>query len=419
ATLYSKVVGEDHASYWSGVYKVGRFLSAIFDTLTVAMVFLIGRRIAGRRAGLYAAMIAALTPMAIQLAHFWTTDSWLTFFVLMTIWLLLRAMDEGSRKSFILAGISFGLAMATKGSVFTLAGLVAVAIVLAAWQRRDEFDRLIETIAWAIERAMLAAFASVFAFAIFEPYALWQPDVYVDQLLNQSHIISGSFDVPFTRQYIGTLPIAYQIEQVVRWGWGPVAGVLIFVGAFVLSKRLIRHPDPAGLLLIAWFVGYGIVIAVPETKFLRYLAPLIPVFALMAGLAIEAIADWFSRRNLKRMAVAVPAVLLLGVAFWTAAFMNVYAGTHPRIAASEWIYANVPPGSVIQSEYWDDSLPLNLNASLNANAYSYTWDGFDFYAAPPAPEAANAIFEQISQVDYIIMSSNRVSSAMPQSPWRY
>ncbi|MEZ4496671.1 MAG: hypothetical protein R2845_07810 [Thermomicrobiales bacterium] len=70
ATLYSKVVGEDHASYWSGVYKVGRFLSAIFDTLTVAMVFLIGRRIAGRRVRLYAAMIAGITPMAIQLAHF-------------------------------------------------------------------------------------------------------------------------------------------------------------------------------------------------------------------------------------------------------------------------------------------------------------------------------------------------------------
>ncbi|MEZ4496672.1 MAG: hypothetical protein R2845_07815 [Thermomicrobiales bacterium] len=196
----------------------------------------------------------------------------------MTIWLLLRAMDEGSRKSFILAGISFGLAMATKGSVFTLAGLVAVAIVLAAWQRRDEFDRLIETIAWAIERAM-PAIASVLAFAIFEPYALWQPDVYIDQLLNQSRIISGTFDVPFTRQYIGTLPIAYQIEQVVRWGWGPVAGA-VFVGALVLAKRLIRRPDPAGLLLIAWFVGYGIIIAVPETKFLRYLAPLIPVFAI-------------------------------------------------------------------------------------------------------------------------------------------
>lgn len=331
----------------------------------------------------------------------------------------MRAMDDGSRKAFILAGLSFGLAMATKGSVFTLAALVAVAIVLAAWQRRHEFTRWLDAAIWGFERAALAGIVSLVAFAIFEPYALIQPDVYIDQLMNQSRIIRGTFDVPFTRQYIGTTPILYQIEQLVRWGYGPVAGVLVFVGAAVLGRRLISKPDPAGLLLIAWFVGYGVVIALPETKFLRYLAPLIPVFALLAGIAIEAIADWFARRDWKRLAVATPAVLLIGAALWTAAFMNVYAAPHPRIAASEWIYANVPPGSVIQSEYWDDALPLNLSSTLNASSFSYTWAGFDFYHDPPAPEAADAIFEQIGKVDYIVLSSNRVISAMPQSPWRY
>jgi YYY domain-containing protein len=237
--------------------------------------------------------------------------------------------------------------------------------------------------------------------------------------MNQSRIIRGTFDVPFTRQYIGTTPILYQIEQLVRWGYGPVAGILIFLGAAVLVQRLVRRPDPAGLLLIAWFIGYGVIIALPETKFLRYMAPLIPVFAILAGIAIEAIAAWFARRQLPKLAIATPAVLLIGAALWTAAFMNVYTGPHPRIAASEWIYANVPPGSVIQSEYWDDSLPLNLSPTLNASSYSYSWDSFDFYHDPPAPEAADAIFEQLQSVDYIVLSSNRVMSAMPQSPWRY
>ncbi|MCC6705167.1 MAG: glycosyltransferase family 39 protein, partial [Thermomicrobiales bacterium] len=418
-TLMTKATGENWSSYWGNIYKVGRFLSAVFDTLTVLLVYLIGKRVAGRRAALFAAAIAGLTPMAIQLAHFFTTDSWLTFFVSLTIWLCLRAMESGDRRSFLIAGASFGLAMASKGSVFTLAGLVAVAILIAAWQRRRKLGGVVNGLFWCAERAALAALAALVTFAMFEPYALVQPDVYIDQLMNQSRIIRGTFDVPFTRQYIGTTPILYQIEQVVRWGYGPVAGLLIFIGAAVLGRRLIARPDPAGLLLLAWFVGYGMVIALPETKFLRYLAPLIPVFALLAGIAIEAIADWCARRNWKRLAVAAPAVLLLGAGLWTAAFMNVYAGAHPRIAASEWMYANVPPGSVIQSEYWDDALPLNLSPTLNANAYSYTWASFDFYHSPPAPEAANAIFEQLGKVDYIVMSSNRVASAMPQSPWRY
>jgi YYY domain-containing protein len=83
------------------------------------------------------------------------------------------------------------------------------------------------------------------------------------------------------------------------------------------------------------------------------------------------------------------------------------------------MYANVAPGSVIQAEYWDDALPLSISPTHNASAFSYSWASFDFYHDPPAPEAADNIFAQIGKVDFVVMSSNRVSSAMPQSPWRY
>lgn len=416
----SKITGDNWSSYSGKLYQVGRFLSAIFDTLTVLIVFFIGRRVRSNAVGLAAAAVAAMTPMAIQLAHFFTTDSWLTFFVSLTLLLSMRAIDSGRRRSFLLCGIGFGLAMATKGSVFTLSGVVAVAVFYAAWVRREQFETWLETAAWIAERGCLALLGALGAFAIFEPYALVRPSTYVDQIRNQSDIIRGTFDVPFTRQYIGTTPVLYQIEQVVRWGYGPVAGALIALGTIVMARALFKKPNSAIFMLLAWLAGYGLVIAIPETKFLRYLAPLIPVFAVLAGLAVISIRDWLARRNWHIVARMAPAVLLIGVGFWTAAFMNVYAQTNPRIEASQWMYTNVPAGSVLSSEYWDDSLPLDLSPALNAGAYGFTWTTFDMYAnGETASDTADTIYNNLSSVDYIVMSSNRIIDSVESSPWRY
>src|SRR6185369_10445149 len=57
------------------VHRVGRSWSALFRLLSIVVVFLIGRRLYGRRVGLLAALFLALSALPIQLAHFFTVDS--------------------------------------------------------------------------------------------------------------------------------------------------------------------------------------------------------------------------------------------------------------------------------------------------------------------------------------------------------
>ncbi len=414
----SKLTGDDWSTYGGKVRFVGRFLSALLDTLTALVVYFIGRRLFSRRVGLLAATIAALTPMAIQLAHFFTTDSWLTFFVALCLLWSIEAATTGSKRWFALAGLGFGLAMATKGSVFTLGFIVLFAILLDAVRPSDR-ERQGDPVLRAGARVLLAAATALAAFALFEPYALARPGVYIDNIVTQSNIVRGIFDVPFTRQYIGTTPVVYHLEQVVRYGYGPIAGLLVVVGVGILALRLARVRDAGLAVLMAWFAGYGLVVALPETKFLRYLAPLMPVFALAAGVAIDAVIGGLRAMSARVLAPLAAAILLVGVAGWTVAFMRVYTDPHPRIAASEWIYTNVTPGSVLSGEYWDDFLPLDLGPGANPGTYQYTWFEFDLYGDRPPTTVAQHLYEGLEQADYIVISSNRVMAGMAQSPWRY
>jgi YYY domain-containing protein len=419
ASALSKITGHDWSSYYTNVYKVGRFLSALFDTLTVLMVFIIGRHVFSRRVGLIAAVVAAAAPMSIQLAHFYTTDSWLTFFVAVTLYCTIRAAETGLTRWFAISGVAFGLAMASKGSVFALAWLVAVAILFDAIMRVHDRESSMTAIFAMIEHSCASFIGWLVAFAIFEPYALPRPNTYIEQIETQSRIVRGIFDVPFTRQYVGTTPVLYQAEQFVKWGFGPVAGILALVGAIILVKKFLGAPDAGKTIILAWLLGYGLIVALPETKFMRYLAPLIPIFALTAGVAFDGIWNWLRRVGNVRLATVGGVAILVGIGLWTTAFMSVYASEHPRIAASKWVYANVPAGSTLSAEDWDDTLPLDLGPGLNPSDNQYGWATFDLYTDREPSEAADHIYSLLEEADYIIIASNRVMSAMPNSPWRY
>ena len=70
--------------YWSqnviGMTMVGRFLSALLATLSIPLVYLLGKSLWNKTVGVLAAFFLACTPLAIQLAHFYTTESILVFF---------------------------------------------------------------------------------------------------------------------------------------------------------------------------------------------------------------------------------------------------------------------------------------------------------------------------------------------------
>jgi YYY domain-containing protein len=417
--LLTQVTGNNWQSYDDGLRLVGRTLSAVFDTLTVLLVFFLGARLGGRTAGLIGGALYATAPAAIQLAHFFTTDAWLAFFVTLTLSLAIRAAEWGTPVTFCAAGAGFGLALATKASVPALALPILAALAWDGWERRVLGASPRQIGLAALERGLSAGLWAFVAFALFEPYALLSPGVYLDQLAEQARIVSGSFDVPFTRQYAGTTPVVYQLTQLLAWGLGPVAGLLSLAGAGSLLVRAVRRPEPATVVLGTWLVVQGLVVLAPETKFMRYLAPLLPVMAAAAGCVAYRSVGFVLGRAGRWPTSAAVAAGLAGVAVWTAAFSSIYASPNPRVAASVWMYDHIPAGSRISAEVWDLAMPVALAQALTPSQFLYERVEMNIYGDRPPAQVADEIYGYLERADYVVIASNRLTTAVARLPWRY
>ncbi|MBI5956425.1 MAG: glycosyltransferase family 39 protein, partial [Chloroflexi bacterium] len=83
---------------------IGRGLSTAFDLGTIILVFLLGKRLRSEKVGLLGASLTAFTVLHVQLSHFFTVDTILTFFVLLAVYLAFSVAQSGRRRYGIIMG---------------------------------------------------------------------------------------------------------------------------------------------------------------------------------------------------------------------------------------------------------------------------------------------------------------------------
>ncbi|HEV2236541.1 MAG TPA: phospholipid carrier-dependent glycosyltransferase, partial [Ktedonobacterales bacterium] len=251
---------------------VGRALSALFDTGSVVLIALLGRRLAGWRVGLLAAALVAVLPFEIQVSHFYAVDTILTFFVLLTLlgclWLASpppppRATPRGLAAVWgvwwqcLFVGVALGLAVASKVSALPLLAPVALAL-LVRWRRRGLEDALLT--------ALGVAAAALITFMVTSPYTLIDWTNFIQQVNEQSALSRGQLDYPYVRQFANTTPYLYQIQQLLLYDMGLPLGLLGLAGAVWAAVRVWRRWDDDWLVIVAWLVIYFAIIGSAYTK---------------------------------------------------------------------------------------------------------------------------------------------------------
>ncbi|MFQ5578950.1 MAG: hypothetical protein ACE5G8_18385, partial [Anaerolineae bacterium] len=341
--------------------------------------------------------------------------------MLWTVYGSLVMLDRQTIGPAVWTGAAVGLAVSSKYSALP----VALAPAVAAWfiWRRPPAGRPADPPAGfnaAINLLAAAAAASFLTFALTSPFVLLDFDNFRQAVLvEQGNMVSGVADFPFTRQYRFTAPYLYFIEQQLRWGLGWPLGLPALAGSVWALARAVRgRLSPGGWIILAWLVPYFGLTGLFLAKFNRYMSPVIP-FAVIFGAGLLAA---LGRRYSRRLAAGLAGAALLGAAMWAAMFVNgVYAAEHSWVSASRWIYANIPDGSCIAVEHWEESLPRDwawLEPGMSPGAHAYAQPQLPMYN-PDTEQKFQTIRDTLKHCDYLVLASNRMWRTLPRLSPRY
>ena len=424
-----------------GLALFGRALSALFDLGTIALTFLLARRLYDATTGLIASACIAVTVLHIQLSHFYAVDTLLTLLVVTTMFFAARFAQEGKRRDAIAMGIAFGLALATKVSAAPLVLPILVAVVHASAdkgarrQGGKEIDSprvsmspgLLVLKTWLkelwSERATLGGILAVAlaTFVVTQPYALLDPIRYFGQIGTESLVARGWLDYPYTRQYADTLPFVYPIAQSSIWGMGLPLGIFAWLGSTLFAWRFWRERDWRDGFILSWALVYFLIVGAQYAKYLRYLLPLLPFLFIMAASCVWQIAHskWRVSRFTSYVSLFTICCLLLTSFVYSLAFVSLYSREHPWLTISKWMYANVPSNATIAVEHWDDMLPVPMRVADATRAPSeYKMLTLPMYDDDNAAKIETVV-NTLSESDYIVLATQRLSAPITRLPQRY
>jgi 4-amino-4-deoxy-L-arabinose transferase-like glycosyltransferase len=288
---------------WQGgpSYLTARIVMLLFGLAAVALTWWLGRRAYGTVAAAVAAAVVAVDATHVAYSRMAVTDAALTALVALSLGLLVTDRLE-------LAGLAAGLAAGAKyPGVFLIAPLLVV-----GWRR---WRRLAVAGGLAV-----AAFLATSPFILAHPGRAWDDASRVQRLAREG--------------WLGFENDHFALVAFVERLWHGMGPALIVAGVGLVLALLRR--TRADLVLCSFCVVYFADLLTLSTHFDRYVLPLVPALAVLAG----------SMRSL----APVTLILLVVPLTWSAQEAARLTRTDTRVVAERWIRAHVPDDALIAAE---------------------------------------------------------------------
>jgi hypothetical protein len=409
----------------------GRALSALADIGTLVFVFLIVRLLAMRgvlplRTAYLAAALYAVSVLPIQLAHFFTVDSFLNVFAWGAVYFALRYALGGGYWTLVMTGLLLGLSFACKVSGIYMVPVVgylvvcrvvvpdanpiaAISWIRGVWRDWRAGERAAEDAVFAL---VILAAAVYIGLRLGAPYYFESANPLDPRLGHaflsnlQSFNAYNSPDVwyPPGVQWIHKPPVTFALVNLAVFGLGVPIFLAAVAGSYVVVARLLRTPLS---VLLLWAAAFFLYQSTAYVKTMRYFILLYPALAIFAGVGLAALLTVVPRY--------IRPVLALSLVIWPLAFMSIYTRDLSRVTASQWMYRNLPNGAYIVNESWDDPLPLQIPNSSGKSFSGTMMSSFDW----DTPAKWQKMRKILHRADYLVLSSNRGWGSIPTDPKHY
>ncbi len=403
---------------------LGRLISALTDVGTLLMLYLL-IRIWQKRYRLpewlpyLSAFLYAISVLPIQQSHFFTVDTFAAFFISISFFVSSLYIENRRGIYIVVGALGVGLALGSKVSSLYSIPLIGMFYLMGMLSGKDALNLKYTRM---VGHTVLAVFVSYIMLRLADPRifasASWLSVMPNPQFTGNIAELKRLTDItapfPPTLQWVTKKPILFPLQNMALFGVGLPYFILSCVGllmALLSKKREI-------VLTGVWIIGFFIYQGNQNIMTMRYFYVLYPFLAFFAGWVILEAAEGLSESR-KKLAILTMCVLL---SIWPYGFMSIYRHPHSRVQASSWIYENIPAGSVILVEHWDDALPLSFPADQShqfprlSNQYKIVEQPvFD----PDSQQKQMIIEKNLLTADYYILSSNRGYGSILSVPGRY
>ena len=395
---------------YNGTLIVGRTTSAIFDILTVFLIYLISLRITSKKStALLSSLLYSISVLPIQLSHFFAVDTFLVFYLVLSLYLLLILFDRRSYFVSVLLGLSFALAVSCKISALLFAPIIVIGYIFILFKKHQNVLKV-------LLEGIVALIIFCIGIKLFYPYLFASPGLFSIQLNPQ---LIGNFQelqewgkpnlyFPPAVMWLNYPRLFYSFINAILWGWGIPLGIFSLTSFFVAA--IIFRRNQKIILIILSVLIVWIYQMTQLAQPMRYFFPAYPMIAVLSGIVLSKILNKQSNKKLFYLFLSL-------IIIWPLAFQTIYQRPHSRVSASSWIYRNIPSGSRIYCEEWDDCLPLSFTSVYNSGLYNIV--SFPIYGQPDNNAKWMELQQKILQMDYIILSSNRVYGSTMTVPQNY
>ena len=328
----------------------GRMLVSLMGISTILVVFETGRRLVGIVGGLAAAAILAVLPLAVEHAHYLTTDVPVAFLCASCLLATVIAAQAGRLRWWVLAGLLAGLAGSTKWNGLLVVGVPLLALVATRLGERPALSTVVERD--VVVKGLAIVVAAVIGLVGATPGIAFAPSEVGAWLA----LLTDFYRIPDPRQTEGSL--GFNLGALVA-GLGPVLA-WSFAGMAVVALRSWTEPRMRAAITIPVFIlVYLVAVSLPARHYERNLLPILPYLAIAGGIATATLVGWARNRPLRgirrpRFATGLVAIALVAClvlpASASVAITNAMRGPDTRLLARAWVLDQVPSGTTIARE---------------------------------------------------------------------
>jgi YYY domain-containing protein len=289
-------------------------------------------------------------------------------------------------------GVAYGMALSSKLNIYPLAILLPGAFAV----RYFMVDRKLQTEEAVVDRPsfmgsnywtfiliclVAGGFASIVSFRVFQPYAfdgLTLDPRWVADITQQRAQATGEADMPWNLQWARRTHF-YSFTNLTVWGLGLPLGILAWAGFLLMGWRVFKG-EWRHALLWGWTALYFFWQSMQFNPTMRYQLPIYPLLEMMAAWFLFELAG-INVRAFKRLNVGILLAGIVGIsvvaltAIWAFVFHSIYLRQEPRIAASYWIFKNIPGPINIQVDTDENGV---YNQPLPFPAGGYIEEGIPY-----------------------------------------